>query len=992
MAILGQAKKRAPMGSRLKTSTSLITLMALGAVSPVFAQQDQSESEEVIEEQVVVRGLRSSIQSAQDIKRNASNIVDAIVAEDIGKLPDRSVTEALQRLSGISVSRFDNPGDPEHFAGEGAGVTVRGLPQVRGELNGGEIFSAEGGRGLSFDDVPAELMAGVEVYKSPTADMVEGGLGGIVNLVTRKPFDSDGQIFSVTAKANYGDIIGETNYEFSGLYANNWEFGDNGRYGVVIDLSTSDISSRADNLYVRTFHPRVPGETGDLAEIESDRTVWVPRGADWRRNDYERGRDGNYFAFQLAPNEKFEFYFTRFSSRAQRNWLENGFFIDAGGGFDSFLPVKAQDNWIYDENNALVSGTITTAQGNGIPFGTSTRLAENHSKTTDYSYGIDWNVSDNLHIDLDIQRVDSTSKGEDYTLGLVAYPDTISVSNLDTTNGTPNISVQSGFLEDYSNYSYGQMMIILSDNHASADALRLDAEYSFDDSIIKSVKAGVRFAEKEGDNRGGNNWSARYQPWQVGTSWQPFASTDALPKIEDTQYIRQFTFDDFQRGDANVPTTAWLFDPEYLTDFRNTTDDIVAATPGGCCAPDYSAVDLDEISNMNTQKEETQAAHIMLNFGFEEWATPLTGNIGVRHVKTENTAEGQLTFPTFTVQETDDEGNVLEEVQPFVAPDIPFNAENSYSHTLPSMNLNFHPHDDVVMRFAAAKSIWRPEFSRLRALLNLSAEFRDDITQPDTVDEFTPDMVQFTLSSDGTNPYLEPMLATQLDFTTEWYFDDEGGMVYAALFSKDVEDFFRTETTTFDDIAGFPSVTSETVVNTGTADIKGYEIGFTVFFDNLPDALDGLGIQANYTYVDSETEVPEETSPVDTDGSEYASLPLEGLSEDTYNLMLMYENHGWTARLAYNWRSEQLLAVGPNGWNGSNGGVDWRLPVYTDDYGQLDFSLGYDLNDEVSLHFDAYNISESDTRGSIDQTGAGSHTAFVYSQDTRYSFSIRAHF
>ena len=984
----------------MPTHVSVLAMCLAGAVAgvvaPVWAQtsdSDSSTSEDLVKEEVIVSGLRNSIRTAQQIKRDSDAVLDSIVAEDIGKLPDRSVTEALQRLPGIAVSRFDDPGDPEHFAGEGAGVTIRGLTQVRGELNGGDIFSADGGRGLSFDDVPAELMAGVDVHKSPTADRVEGGLGGIVDLRTRMPFDSEGQLISGTVKVNYGDIIEEANGEFSALYSNRWDVGD-GEFGFLVDISTSEISSRADNILTRAYHPRVPGGEGDLAELEANRTVWVPRGSDWRRNDYTRQRDGQYLALQYAPGEDLEFYFTAFRSEAERNWLENAFFIDAGGGFDSFLPVKAEDDWVYDLNDALVEGSITTAQGNGIPFGTSTRESQNSSETTDYSFGFDWNISDTWILSGNVQHVDSTSVSEDYTLGLVAYPQTIHVADLDTLDGTPSISVEDGFLEDYTNYSYGQMMAILADNKADSTAVRLDIEHTFDeDSIFKSVKAGARFTDKSADNRGGNTWAARYQPWMVGSDWQPYPSTEAIPKIDSEQYIHQFSFDNFQRGETNVPTTAWLYDPALLNDFASVTEAVIAISPGGNGAPDFSAVDLGAQNNINTQEEETEAVYLRLDFGFENLKAPLYGNIGVRHIKTSNIAHGQLSYPTFSLPtgEVDDEGNDITE-QPFIQPDINFDATNEYSHTLPSLNLRLEATDELLFRFAASEAIWRPEFWRLKALLGISAELRDGIDQPDTIDDFTPDMIRFSLDSGGTNPYLEPMEAKQFDLTAEWYFDEDGGMAYMAIFQKDVKDFFRTSTTTFEEFGGFSSVTSELTVNTGTADIKGYEIGATYFFENLPSPFDGLGIQGNFTYIDSRTDVPLDTSPVDTDGSTFGSMPLEGLSDKTWNLMLMYEKASWYGRLAYNWRSEQLLAIGPNGWNGSNAGVDWRLPVFADEYGQLDLSLGYDFTDNLSLSFDAYNISQSETRGIVRQNEAGDHTAFVNTQDTRYSLSLRATF
>ena len=973
----------------IKTSVSAVVLTALGVVAPAMAQTDDSSAEQMALEEIVVTGQRASIESAQAIKRNADGIVDSIVAEDIGKLPDRSVTDALQRVPGVAVSRFDTPSDPEHFAGEGAGVNIRGLPQVRGELNGRDIFSADGGRGLSFDDVPAELMAGVDVHKTPTADMIEGGLGGIVNLRTRMPFDSDGQVISATVKANYGDLIEEGNLEYSGLYSNRWDT-DFGEFGLLLDFSSSTIQSRADNFYVRAFHPRVPGTE---TEIEADRTVYVPRGADWRRNDYERKRDGQYIALQWAPNEDAELFLTAFRSEAERSWLENGFFVDAGGSFATYLPSKGADDWTYDGNDALISGTITTAQGNGVPFGTSTRLSDNTSETTDISTGFKWHLSDQLLISGDFQYVDSSSEGEDNTLGLVAYPDQITVSNLNTTDGTPSVGVQDGFLSDYRNYSYGQMMQILSKNTAESTAGRLDAEYSFDDSIVKSVKAGVRFSEKSADNRGGNTWSARYQPWMVGTSWEPFPSSDALPKIENPQYLTEFSFDDFQRGDTSVPTTGMMFQRELLNDFESITDAIVAATPSGSSAPDYSFVDFDSPDNINTQEEETQAAYVRMDFGFEELSMPIRGNIGVRYVQTDNLAKGQLSFPTFSVPtgETDDQGAAISE-EPFYRPDQVYEGQNSYSNVLPSFNLQMEATDELMFRFGASKGIWRPEFSRLKAVLALSAEFKDNVEQPETIDDFDESMVNFTLDSQETNPYLEPMEANQYDLTAEWYFNENGGMVYAAVFRKDVSDFFRVSTTTLDEFEGFQDVTATQVINTGEAEINGLEVGLTKFFDELPEPFDGFGVQANYTYLDSSADVDESTAPVDTDGASYGEQPLEGISEHTYNLMAMYEKYGFYSRLAYNWRSEQLLSVGPNGWNGTNEGVTWNLPVYSDDYGQLDFTMGYNFNDNWSINFEAYNLSQSKQRGIIKQTGAGEHTAFVYSQDTRYSLGIRASF
>lgn len=946
---------------RITTSASILAMCVMGVVNPAVAQEDEaSELEEVI-----VTGMRSSIQSAQNIKRDANTIVDSIVAEDIGKMPDRSIAEALQRVPGVSVSRFDQPGDPEHFAGEGAGVSVRGLSQVRAELNGRDIFSANDGRSLSFDDVPAELMAGVDVHKTPTADMIEGGLGGIVNLRTRMPFDEDGQVISGTLKGNYGDTIQETNLEVSGLYSNTWDT-DIGRVGFLVDLSTSEISSRADNLYNRAYFP---------VDGVEENTVWVPKGADWRRNDYNRQRDGQYVALQWEPIDSTEFYFTGFKSKAKRDWYENAFFLDAG----AFPEPPAINDWAYDSNGALVSGTLTSPSG--IALGTSSRVSSNESATTDMSSGMVW-ASGAWEVTADFQYINSTAKREDFTLGTVIAPPSVRVSNLHSDDG-PTIEDTTGALATLGNYSYGQMMTRPADNKATSKAAKVDVSYDFEDSLITSVKAGVRYAKKEAINKDATSWAARVQPWNTWV-WG-----EDLPTVENEDLMQPYSFTDFQRGDANVPVDAWMFKRSALNDFNGTTTVMAAATPPpagsewAVSMPDLVGSDtggganLDHPLSSNTQQDITSAAYIMANF---EIGNRFGGNVGVRYVDTSIESNGALTAPGIDAGT----GTNL-----FAFPPQPLQLEHDYQEVLPSMNLRYNLLDEVVLRFSASQALWKPEFWRTAAIATLSASWRDDIPEDDRPENPTVDDFQFNFSTNETNPELDPMKATQLDVSAEWYFNEDGGMLYGAIFQKDVSDFFRLQRTSA--VMEGLNVTWDRAVNTGAADVSGFEIGGTYYFDFVPEAFQGFGVMANYTNIDSSTSVESGVGvdATDTDGSVITGLPFEGLAENSYNLALMYENYGLYARLAYNYNSETLQSVGPNGWSGTDNDISWGIPVYADAYGQWDFSMGYDINDNISVNFEAYNLGKAKTKGIIKQNGAGDHTAFVYSQDTRYGLSIR---
>ncbi|WP_233999796.1 TonB-dependent receptor [Porphyrobacter sp. TH134] len=261
-------------------ASALVVGCAISASSAMAQDEPQPEPEvadtATVEEptsEIIVSGLRQSLANAQNIKRDADTFVDAITAQDIGALPDRSVTEALQRVPGVAINRFSGSNDPDRFSVEGSGVVVRGLNFVRSEFNGRSAFAAGvGGQALNFADVPAELLGSVIISKNATAETIEGGLAGTVNLNTRKPFDNNGLKMAFGAEANYGDFRKEWTPTISGLISNTWDT-DKGRFGLLLSGSYSEIKSRADGLQVTNYQTR----DGALVNIANADGVLVCR-------------------------------------------------------------------------------------------------------------------------------------------------------------------------------------------------------------------------------------------------------------------------------------------------------------------------------------------------------------------------------------------------------------------------------------------------------------------------------------------------------------------------------------------------------------------------------------------------------------------------------------------------------------------------------------------------------------------------------------------
>jgi TonB-dependent receptor len=248
----------------LRSGVSFIAICAIAASTPAFAQTNPPAGESVADstspqterDEIIVTGIRQSLRSAQNVKRNSDTVVDVITAQDIGNLGDRSVTEALQRVPGVSINRFAGSSDPDHFSAEGSGVVVRGLTYVRSEFNGRDTFSTGvNGQAINFQDVPAELLGSVEVFKEMTADRIEGGLSGTINMNLRLPFDNKGLHVGYDLEATYGDLSKKWSPIGSLLVSDNWDTGI-GRIGLLGAISYSQLFNRADGVQVSNFQTR----------------------------------------------------------------------------------------------------------------------------------------------------------------------------------------------------------------------------------------------------------------------------------------------------------------------------------------------------------------------------------------------------------------------------------------------------------------------------------------------------------------------------------------------------------------------------------------------------------------------------------------------------------------------------------------------------------------------------------------------------------------
>lgn len=981
---------------------------------------------------IVVTGIRASLESSESLKQNADQIVDSVTATDINALPDRSVTETLQRISGVTVDHYLADDDPDHPSAEGSGVLIRGLPYVASLLNGADSFSANNGRALSFEDVPAELMQGVDAYKNPSAELIEGGIGGTVNLRTRMPFDAPGQVIGFSTGINRGDMSLKTKPSTSFLYSNRWHSDDLGEFGALFDVSYSELASRTDGIQINPYVLEPANDLGNCGNTPCEPTssggnVAIPGDINYYQMGMQRRRTGLYAAFQWRPNNDLEFATRFFRSIYNLQWTEHE--VQANeGNYYNMVPVPGT-SFSYDGHGTYQDGDMVANSWQGYnptakatlntgypPIGgpnyyALTREQTQFTRTTDWSTTFKYNLNDHMLWSGEAQFVKSTANQLDFTVFNQFFmpPANVNLSGTPSMKLLPNQTYATipanttnpNSLTNDANYYLGAALDHLEYDYAMERAFRTDLEYDFPDSNwLHYFKVGVRVTSHDtysNNNSSSYNWGPISQVWQGSSIYnggtEPLDWANNVPAWME----QQFALGDFFRGRAKVPTTLIFPSMALVGNYHGAIPALRALelSGGHGWCPQFFTAASDGCSpasgmSANYMHESAQAAYAMLYFGNDTaWGIPFDGNIGLRFVRTSLNANGSVTYPSSNSIQNP-ASITPAQMALFNGLTMPISGAYDYHNVLPSLNLRFKLTDDLQLRLAASKAITRSPINQLNSYMVIGTSWTSGGTSQEP-----SKFAGFTASSGG-NPALKPLEANQFDAALEWYFAPTGEL-YTTLFKKELSNYTITEVHT-QTIDGVPVAVSGPT-NAGRGTVKGAEVGYSQFFDFLPGAFKGLGVQANYTFLQS-SKVYNTTSCDPNHGNGSCSsgdivtnpgLPMQGLSSHNYNITGMYEHGDWSARLAWSWRSRYLITSVDSG--------DTYLPMWNASSGQLDASIFYHVNKNIQVGLQANNLTNTVQRvwmGPATYTNGyvdwNLYTRALFMTDRRYELVFRANF
>ncbi len=988
-----------------KLIASAIASTMLGGVGHFAVAQQQDNLEEVM-----VTGIRASLERSMDTKRNSAGVVDAISSEDIGKFPDTNLAESLQRITGVSISRSN---------GEGSQITVRGFGADNNmvTLNGRTMPAAStsnggGGDSRAFDfaNLASEGVSGVEVFKTGKANITTGGIGATVNIKTAKPLDNPGLVASAGVKA----VMDTTNRagddvtpEASGIFS--WS-NDDSNFGVALSAShqqrdSGTIGATVNDWGIYTWDsvntPERAWNNPNAQVINApDEGQLYSRFYDLRYEfiDTQRTRDNAQLTLQFAPTDDFTATvdYTFAENEIKSHLGQAGNWMQQGGN------IQVAE---FDNQDIATMIYAKEAYGNAIDEGFEQQWREQTNTLDSLGVNLSYQVNDSLTLNLDVHDSEMHSRGTGpYGTGQIrmalAAPVVVErewffggyfptyLNQYDDSRRVRPDSVEAASpwvrngMVDPSDVSSTMLNLDQADQKSSVTQIKIDGRYELDNGHFDF---GVESREMESNTRRyatGNislgNWDGNY-PGEFGDLVRPFNI--------------QGEFDDFSPRAGGYGFIA----------------NAVELYEAAMSIPRYSNI-LPATMNQNAHNivvEDMTSAYFQIGLEGNVGNMPFSILTGLRY-ETTDVDSSSLSSAYFYRWESDNDISINPDN---TKPQTLVSAKASYDNLLPSMDLTLNVTDDVVSRFSFSKTIAR---AGLGALGVSASNFGSG---------GGPTYLGNIPTADASNPGLLPLESTNFDISVEWYYD-EGSYASIGLFEKNVKNFIGSEQVNRELLgirnstngprvqaaaaqltaAGIPvsdvTLFSQTAFNEFVALPGGglnaawvAEFGNTVYtgtpeqdqfilaqpgwdiYDNESDPLavfrtrtpnngreakihgielavqhffgdTGFGVQANYTLVRGDVGFDNQGSP---DESQFA---LVGLS-DTANLSGIYENDRFQARIAYNWRSKYLNETNRGGFNN---------PRYIEDYSQIDLNVSYSVTDALTLSLEGINVTGEDSR------------------------------
>ncbi|AWB69154.1 TonB-dependent receptor (plasmid) [Saccharobesus litoralis] len=938
------------MFKRSLINSAVATAIALASQQAIAAEADASEADEEVEV-IQISGIRGSLNKALNNKRFAEQIVDSIVAEDIGKFPDNNVVEALQRVTGVQVTG--------RGGGEISEISIRGLNDVHTTVNGRDVFTGSG-RAVALQDIPASLLSTVDVYKTRSASQNERGIAGSIDVKTHRPFNFDGSKVVLAARGTYDDQAEDIDTNLSALTSNRWET-DFGEFGALVNLSYVEKVFRDDDIIAGAAFPfftanppsnhqpykimnfgsalgywtsglteGLPSAAGSTLTVGDEQVEYLlGRDAAFGRvGEATRERTGASVSLQFAPSDELEFllegFYTGYRQELQNSmWFTNTFESDGNNG-----NVKIDTPTVFAGTNIVKERQVYAP--NGFQSGDAST-----GKTDSYlvAFGTKWAPSDELVVKAELIHQTSEFHSEFFAqrFDRQAYGLDIDFNDKDGVVGIsfwddPSTSVDESDLAEFANWNAGTLYDNSGGNKGDALTFTLDTEWTPDFDNIEYIKFGIK-AEQRGAQNYGREQSATPSAMTAVEFAEALVDAGANGTVSDYFY----RVDNYMFGRADTFDSFVSANGLYMLDNADRVRNIL----GYEREAEITTMDIDETAS---------AAYATVKYRLGD---DITGEIGARYVSYEQ----DMQFWNFEGEYATGQAEAKE--------------------FMPSFSLNWNVTADVQARVAYTETLRMPNYADLSPLQFWFEPLTEGVSYG---------------TGNGGNPDLQPTTSSNYDVSLEWYFS-EGSSLYGAVFKREVEGlviggsktvrrYSETREEEIDFILGAP-------VNASNGELSGVEVGLIYFPTDLPDVLDGLGVQASYTALESS----QQTKDFNADGSvaRVIETNMSGVSDSSYSVVGIYDKGNFDVRLSYVWREE--FFSGLEGASFANPRQFWKRPEQS-----LDFQFNYDVNENLSISIDARNILDDKYQ---DYYGEGNENTFnfgsaVYSRlfgfGMKYSF------